>query len=82
MQDPIALAAELKRKDELLRATEDELAQARQRIAELSSRLEALRIHEAIVRIPAQPPDDGLCGEYLYERPIRDVGSIDTWPQT
>ena len=71
---PDPMAAELKRVRRQLRDTEDELAQARRHIEELTSRREAVRIHEAIVRIPAQPPDPAeACGEYLYERPIRDV---------
>lgn len=81
MNDPIALAAELKRKDQLLRETETQLGQERRRTADLTQqltaallRIQALQVHEAIVRIPAQPPDPGeACGEYLYERPIKDV---------
>lgn len=81
MNDPIALAAELRKTQQQLRDTERDLGLERQRTAELTSRLQALQIHQAITRIPAQPPD-GLCGEYLYEKPIRDAGSIDTWRET
>lgn len=76
MNDPIALAAELKRKDQILRETEDQLAAARQLIAELTARREAELIHEAIVRIPAQPPDPdgGLCDPTMIAaRPFTDI---------
>lgn len=84
MHDPIALAEELKRKDQILRETEDQLAAARRLIAELTARREAELIHEAIKRIPAQPPDPDdrvSCGEILYVKPVRDAGSIDTWQE-
>lgn len=75
------MAAENKRLASLLRETENQLGEERRRTADLTQqltaallRIQALQVHEAIVRIPAQPPDaDGLCGEYLYEKPIRDV---------
>lgn len=82
MHDPEALAAELKRKEQILRETEDQLAAARRLIAELTARREAELIHEAITRIPPQPPDpDGrLCDPTLVPaRPVRTAGSIDNW---
>lgn len=85
MNDPIAVELAKARRD--LRATEDQLGQARRRVSEVAAenmalrrrlavaeaRVQALEIHEAITRIPAQPPDPDACGEYLYEKPIRDV---------
>lgn len=88
MTDPIALAAELRRTREALRATEFDLGQERQQNVVLLERLTAeekkvdalrieLRMIEAARRIPAQPPDPdgGLCEPILYERPVRDVAT-------
>lgn len=83
MNDPIAVELAKARRD--LRATEDQLGQARRRVSEVTAenialkrrlavaeaRVQALQVHEAITRIPA--PAAPPCGETLYEKPIRDV---------
>jgi hypothetical protein len=72
------MAAELAKTKQLLRETEAQLGEERQRTAELSGqltaallRIQALQIHEAVQRIPA--PAVPACGETLYARPIDDL---------
>lgn len=78
MYDPIALAAELRKTQQQLRDTERDLGLERQRTAELTSRVQALLVHEGARRAEAAAP----CGEILHTRPTAVAGSIDNWQET